>query len=78
MIAVGKALMLEWLAPRLTRGRVLPLSHFSLGEWLVNRPAVLSKVLIALGEGPLPTGGEAAAPTWDPPGVGLRPPPEPS
>ena len=35
---------LEWLAPRLTTGRVLPLVHFAVGEWRADRRAVLSRL----------------------------------
>ena len=43
MIAT-KAETLEWLASRLTRGRVLPLVHFSVAEWRADRQAVLARL----------------------------------
>jgi glutamine kinase len=46
MIA-NKAGLLEWLAPRITRGRVLPLLQFSAGEWRRDRTGVLGRLLVA-------------------------------
>ena len=43
MIAT-KGETLKWLASRLTRGRVLPLVHFSVAEWRADRSAVLSRL----------------------------------
>ena len=43
MIAT-KAETLEWLAPRVTRGTVLPLAHFRVAEWRADRRAVLSSL----------------------------------
>jgi glutamine kinase len=39
-----KAESLEWLAPRLTRGRVLPLVHVRAGEWRCDRAGVLRRL----------------------------------
>lgn len=40
----GKAETLEWLAPRLQQGRVLPLVHFSVDEWQADRTTVLARL----------------------------------
>lgn len=40
----GKAETLEWLAPRLQDGRVLPLVHFSVDEWQADRATVLARL----------------------------------
>jgi phosphohistidine swiveling domain-containing protein len=46
MIAT-KAESLEWLAPRLTRGFVLPLVYVRAGEWRADRDGVLDRVSTA-------------------------------
>ena len=47
MMIATKAESLEWLAPRLVSGRVLPLVHVRAGEWRSNRGGVLRRVLTA-------------------------------
>jgi len=42
----SKGDMLAWLAPRLTRGRVLPLVHFDVAEWRADRAGVLARVMV--------------------------------
>ena len=39
-----KAETLAWLASRVTRARVLPLVHFTVGEWTENRDGVLARL----------------------------------
>ena len=46
-MTLTKADMLEWLAPRLTRGRVLPHVHFGVAEWRADRRCILLKILQA-------------------------------
>jgi glutamine kinase len=42
--ALGKARTLEALAPRLTRGRVLPMAHFAVSEWRADRAGVMARI----------------------------------
>jgi glutamine kinase len=44
-MSATKAELLEFLAPRLTRGLVLPLVHFRAGDWRRDRAGVLCRVL---------------------------------
>jgi len=47
VIIATKAEWLEWLAPRLTRGLVLPLVYVRAGEWRADRDGVLDRVAMA-------------------------------
>lgn len=46
-MTLTKAEMLDYLAPRLTRGRVLPLVHFTVGQWRDAPQAVLTRMAAA-------------------------------
>ena len=44
VVITTKADMLEWLAPRISCGRVLPHLHFSVAEWRTDRGRVLARL----------------------------------